>query len=165
MKLIKIIAVLLLTTIPAMAQQKKQFTLDDLIYGGSNYWNLTPDNMYATWWGDILVKTQVDNVSIISNQKGETIEPQLLFTSSKVNSVLNDGERVGNLMLATFPYSDKTQVMIPTNKGKVLYDWEKNEVVWKSDRLADASSEENGKNIDEHGFRARLESFCSHSKW
>ena len=83
MKLIKIMAAaLLLTTIPAMAQQKKQFTLDDLVPGGSGFWNLYPQYMYATWWGDLLVKTEVEKASVISNQKGETIEPQTLFTAA-----------------------------------------------------------------------------------
>ena len=55
MKLIRIIATaLLLTTIPAMAQEKKQFTLDDLIYGGSNFWSLYPEKCMplggATCW-------------------------------------------------------------------------------------------------------------------
>lgn len=142
MKLIRIIATaLLLTTIPAMAQEKKQFTLDDLIYGGSNFWSLYPEKMYAAWWGDLLVKTEVDKASVISNQKGETIEPQTLFTAGEVNSALTD-ERVGNLMLATFPYPDKTQAMLPTSKGNVVYDWEKKEVVWRTSRLEGASDEE-----------------------
>ena len=33
---------LLLLMTPVTAQNKKSFTLDDLMWGGSNYWNLQP---------------------------------------------------------------------------------------------------------------------------
>ena len=32
--------------------QKKLFTLEDLNFGGTNYHNLQPKNMFLTWWGD-----------------------------------------------------------------------------------------------------------------
>ena len=31
--------------------QDKLFTLEDLNYGGTNFYNLQPDNRYYEWWG------------------------------------------------------------------------------------------------------------------
>lgn len=42
---------LLLLTGTLMGQTKKSFTLDDLMWGGSNYWNLQPKNLYTAFWG------------------------------------------------------------------------------------------------------------------
>ena len=41
-------------------QGKKSFTLDDLMWAGKNYWNLQPKNIYASFWGDCLVETEVE---------------------------------------------------------------------------------------------------------
>ena len=37
---------LLLIAFPAMAQQKS-FTLDDLMWGGKNYWNIMPRSTFT----------------------------------------------------------------------------------------------------------------------
>jgi len=41
---------LLLMAIPNTAQTKKTFTLDDLLSGGCNFWNLQPANLHTEWW-------------------------------------------------------------------------------------------------------------------
>ena len=38
-----------------MKAQDKLFTLEDLNFGGTNYRNLQPKNMWLTWWGDQLM--------------------------------------------------------------------------------------------------------------
>ena len=40
--------------------QEKEFTLEDLNYGGTNYRNMVPRNMYTTWWGDKMVLQDLD---------------------------------------------------------------------------------------------------------
>ncbi len=47
-------SVLLAAVAPVMAQ--KEFTLEDLNYGGTNYRNMVPQNQYYTWWGDQFVR-------------------------------------------------------------------------------------------------------------
>ena len=47
-----IVATISMTT---AAQELKQFTLEDLNFGGTNYRNMVPKNMYLTWWGDKLM--------------------------------------------------------------------------------------------------------------
>ena len=54
MKKIKLLILLLtLSLLPMTAQ--RLFTLEDLNYGGNNYYNLLPKNLYTTWWGDQLM--------------------------------------------------------------------------------------------------------------
>ncbi len=45
-------ALIVLSMLPAMTMhaQLKQFTLEDLNFGGNNYYNMSPKNMYITWW-------------------------------------------------------------------------------------------------------------------
>ena len=40
--------------------QDKQFTLEDLNFGGYNYRNMVPKAQYHTWWGDQLVRLDVE---------------------------------------------------------------------------------------------------------
>ena len=53
MKFRLLAATICLISLPAMAQQKKQFTLDELM--GSKYWSIRPYPLFAEWWGDQLV--------------------------------------------------------------------------------------------------------------
>ena len=49
-----------------LAQEKKAFTLEDVIPGGSNYYNLVPKNMSGLkWWGDVCIRTDVDDIKTI----------------------------------------------------------------------------------------------------
>ena len=67
------------TTTDTTANSLRLFTLEDLNYGGNNYWNLTPENKYTTWWGDKLVRTDVEECYLVDTQTGEE---RLLFTLS-----------------------------------------------------------------------------------
>ena len=59
-------------TVTLCAQEKKAFTLDDVIPGGSNYFNLTPQNLPGLqWWGDVCVRADVDDIRQIDNRTGE----------------------------------------------------------------------------------------------
>ena len=51
-KLINLIALLIMASSVTWAQDKKSFTLEDLMPGGNNYYNLLPQNLYGLqWWG------------------------------------------------------------------------------------------------------------------
>ena len=51
--------ILYLSPLQSMAQDKL-FTLEDLNFGGTNYRNLQPKNLWLTWWGD-----QLDRKSVV----------------------------------------------------------------------------------------------------
>ena len=126
-------AMCLLLPITGMAQTKKSFTLDDLMWGGSNYWNLQPKNIFTAWWGDQLLETDVEEVKTYFNAKGKLEKKRkVLFTDDDVNIVLEEATqgKVRNLAYAKFPYADQTVALLSTNKIKFLYDWKEKKVVW-----------------------------------
>ena len=65
---------LLLLTGTLMGQTKKSFTLDDLMWGGSNYWNLQPKNLYTAFWGPKLLQLEVDAVKTCTDEQGKRVK-------------------------------------------------------------------------------------------
>ena len=73
------------------AQEKKAFTLNDVIPGGSNYFNLTPENMPGLqWWEDVCVRADVEDIKRINNRTGEE---SVIVTLEEVNEALQNGEK------------------------------------------------------------------------
>lgn len=124
-----------------MAQDKKSFTLDDLMWGGANYWNLQPKNIYTAWWGDRLLQTDADDVQTFYNEKGKAEKPAVLFTEADVNACLNHEQqgKVYNLMNARFPYADSTLAFLQTGKVNLLYNWKEKKIAWSAPRTAGSS--------------------------
>ena len=118
----------------AMAQTLQKPTLDDLMWGGTNYWNLQPRQPYTAWWGDALVQTNVKEVSLLLTHKGKSVRPsqQTLFDLQAVNTAIDTTRfgKVYNLIGTTFPEGNKTIAKITTPKGIIAYDWKKKTIVW-----------------------------------
>jgi len=111
--------------------QKKLFTLEDLNFGGTNYHNLQPKNMFLTWWGDQLVQTDVEECHLIDAKTGKKT---LLFTLDDINKWANSDDSVRyvrHLMNATFPYPDKPLVAVGNRKAFILVDFKAHQVVWE----------------------------------
>ena len=113
----------------ATAQQLKQFTLEDLNFGGNNYRNMTPKNMFLSWWGD---KPIVHDVECLESLDMKTGKRDTLLNIEDVNALL-DGDKVYHLLNAYCPYADKTEVMLMGKKSILLYDFGQKKVVWKID--------------------------------
>ena len=112
------------------AQDKKLFTLEDLNFGGTNYANLRPQNMWLTWWGEKLIETGVDECKVIDTKTGKK---QVLFTLDDINKMAgsDDDKYVRHLMNATFPYPDKPIVAVGNRRAFILVDFEKKQIVWQ----------------------------------
>ncbi|MBO4905989.1 MAG: DPP IV N-terminal domain-containing protein [Bacteroidaceae bacterium] len=100
--------ILCLMAITTVMAQQKTLTLNDVMSGGSNYWNLQPEYIYATWWGNTAVETTVDKAVVITDQGGRG---RTLFTTDEVNTW------VGETVLRSchnieFPYPDQPLVRI-----------------------------------------------------
>ena len=56
-----------------VAAQKgdKSFTLEDLNFGGNNYRNMVAKNRWCTWWGDELVRQDIDACYLVNKKKGK----------------------------------------------------------------------------------------------
>ena len=129
---IKSILVVMTMTLSAttMSAQNKLFTLEDLNFGGTNYANLRPQNMWLTWWGEKLVQTDVEECYAIDTKTGKKTK---LFTLDEVNTWAgsNDETYVRHLMNATFPYPDQPLVMLGNMKAVILLDFNAKKIVWQ----------------------------------
>lgn len=123
------LAMMLTITSAMTAQDKKRFTLDDLLPGGSTFYSLYPKTAYLTWWGDKCIELDVDECSTVDSKTGKKT---VLFSTEKINSILEkaDAGKVHHLYEAVFPYADKTLVKVSTPKSDMLVDWEKGTVEW-----------------------------------
>jgi len=120
----------------AMAQNK-QFTLEELNYGGKNYRQTVPETRYLTWRGDELVRTEAEYCSVIDKKTGAE---KNLFTLADIQALTNSDEhnQMRHLYNAAFPYPDKTVVMLINGKERMLIDWAKKELLLKIDREGEA---------------------------
>ena len=83
---------LILLLMPAVTiYSQKAYTLEDVIPGGSNYFNLRPKNIPGLqWWGNVCVRADVENISKVDIKNGkETV----LVTLDEVNGALQNGEK------------------------------------------------------------------------
>ena len=103
-----------------MAQ--KQFTLEELNFGGKNYRQFVPENRYTTWWGDELIRTEANQCSVINKKTGKE---RILFTLDEINkyAVSDCSSQVKNLFSASFPYPNKSLVLLRNGANMSLYNW------------------------------------------
>ena len=130
-KKIKSLLILIALALPMTAQEQKLFTLEDLNFGGTNYHNMQPENMWLTWWGDQLVQTDVEECNLIDTKTGKK---KLLFTLDDINrwAESDDSVRyVRHLTNATFPYPDKPLVAVGNRKAYILVDFKAKKMVWQ----------------------------------
>ena len=116
-------------TMNVMAQEKKSFTLEDLMPGGNNYFNLQPKNLYGLkWWGDMCINADIEDVKTIHPANGKE---KVLITLEETNDLLSTGKlgKIHHFYNASFPYAEKL-MLVNTTTHKVLIDWEKKEIVW-----------------------------------
>ena len=125
---IKHLLIIALVTLSLPMAAQKLFSLEDLNFGGSNYHNMQPENKWLTWWGDELIRTDVDECYLIDKKTGKETR---LFTLDEVNKWANSDEDVRHLMNATFPYPDQPLVALGNKKSFLLLDFKKHEIVWQ----------------------------------
>ena len=119
----------ILSTMNVMAQNK-QFTLEDLNFGGTNYHNMIPEYRNLTWWGDQLVRRNPEDCKLVDKTNGKET---LLFTAEQINkwAATTEETKIRNLGSASFPYADKSLVLLKGKKERMLVDFKKKSVVWK----------------------------------
>lgn len=126
------------------AQEKKTFTLNDVIPGGDNYFNLVPKSMPGLqWWGDICVRTDIENIKKIDTKSGKE---SILVTLEEVNEALKNGKMpykltghikpLRTLMAASLPWGDRNVITFtqyddrtPGQKDMIWYDFSKKKIV------------------------------------
>ena len=125
-------ALLTLGTLSTIAQEStpmKEFTLEDLNFGGTNYRNMIPQNRRLTWWGDQLVRLETKECYLVDKKTGkETV----FFTVDDVNEWMGGTPDNGlrSLGSARFPYADQSVVLLNYGGERCLIDFEQKKQVW-----------------------------------
>ena len=132
-RLVRLARLVILVTLAApttMTAQNKLFTLEDLNFGGTNYGNMQPKNLWLTWWGDQLIQTDVEECYTIDVKTGKKAK---LFTLDDINkwAESDDVKYVRHLMNAKFPYPDKAIVQVGNRKAVILVDFKQQKIVWQ----------------------------------
>ena len=112
---------LTLSYLPMTAQEKKFFTLEDLNYGGINARKFLPENLWLTWWGDQLMYLEAE--------EGGTIDAK--GNRSSLFLLKDVGEEWHSAYGASYPYPNETLVMLQNSRQRILYDWQKKQIVWQ----------------------------------
>ena len=118
----------LLASLTVGAQQLKEFTLEDLNFGGHNYYNMIPQSRYCTWWGDQLVRLEGDACYLVNKTNGKETK---LFDKSEVNQWIAPTRsiKVNSLGGAQFPYADKSVVVLRDGANIYTVDFKKHSLV------------------------------------
>ena len=129
MKRIKLL-LFLLSLMSSMSAQDKLFTLEELNFGGKDYHRLQHENKWLTWWGDELIRTDVEECYLVDKKTGKETK---LFTLDEVNRWLKSDDmfHVRVLSSASFPYPDQPLVALGNKKSFLLLNFKTHEVVWQ----------------------------------
>lgn len=123
---IKLCLSLILVAVIAMAQNnKKEFSLHDLIPGGETFYQNQPQNMYLTWWGDECIETTPEVCYIVNKTTGKK---QTLVQLSDINewmkasSLCASCKPIRSAHYIQFPYANKSIVRFyaSSNDGKSM---------------------------------------------
>ncbi len=110
---------------------KKLFTLDDLLPGGSTYYESSvPENRYYGWWGSHCIHLGLEQCAEIDAETGK--EDHALFRLDDINRALRQAglTAIHHLMDTTFPYDQEPLALIQTTHHRALVDWQQQQVVW-----------------------------------
>ena len=103
------------------AQEKKSYTLEDVIPGGNNYANLRPKNITGLqWWGDVCIRADVETINEVDIKTGkETV----LVTLDEVNEALQSGEKPYKLDFKIKPLRTLDSASMPWKDRKTIAEW------------------------------------------
>ena len=119
--LLILFSLLTLPYLPMTAQEEKLFTLEDLNFGGNNYRNMLPKNLWLTWWGDQLMYQDAEEGGMLETNG----ERKAFFTLKDV------GTDFHSAFSAQYPYADQTVVLLKNSKQRILYDWKQKKTIWQ----------------------------------
>ncbi len=127
---IKTLLLFLILSLNMSAQEKQLFTLEELNYGGNRYHTIQPQNKWYAWWGDELIRTDVEECWLVDKRTGKETR---LFTLDEVNKWLksDDMYHVRALYYTTFPYPDQPWVALGNKKSFLLLNFKTHEIVWQ----------------------------------
>lgn len=122
-KALRVLTLLALITLSTTLMAQKQFTLEDLNFGGTNYKNMTPGDRTLLWWGDRLVHVEASACYTVNPSNGKE---SLLLTAADLNGSIEaaGGDETATLQGAvSFPYPDQPLALVTGTKAYTLYNF------------------------------------------
>ena len=132
---VSLVTMMAISTVNTQAQgvvpaQKgdKTFTLEDLNFGGNNYRNMVAKNRWCTWWGDQLVRQDVDACYLVNKTNGKETK---LFGINDINQWIAPTKdvKVRALYNAQFPFAGKSIVMVSNGSKTYTVDFKKHRLM------------------------------------
>ena len=132
---VSLVTMMAISTVNTQAQgvvpaQKgdKTFTLEDLNFGGNNYRNMVAKNRWCTWWGDQLVRQDVDACYLVNKTNGKETK---LFGINDINQWIAPTKdvKVRALYNAQFPFAGKNIVMVSNGSKTYTVDFKKHRLM------------------------------------
>ncbi len=108
--------------VASASAQLKQFTLDDLLGGGENYWKLRPENVYTSWWGSIPLKITPEGVCNLATGRE-------ILTVEQVNKSFSEKVVFSGHSFA-FPKDDEPVVMFTKGLRRILFDFHSSRILF-----------------------------------
>ena len=126
---------------------EKTFTLEDLNFGGNNYRNMVAKNRWCTWWGNELVRQDVDACYLVNKTTGKETK---LFGINDINQWIAPTKdiKVRALYNAIFPFAGKSIVMVSNGSKTYTIDFKKHKLLSEMDfadgeNLLEANAQQN----------------------
>ena len=139
-RILNLLAIIFMATSAMMAQDKKSFTLEDLMPGGNNYYNLQPKNIQGlSWWGDMVLKGEIEELKAMNPANGKEIS---LVTLQEVNDLLASKElgKIHHFYSIAMPYEQKW-LLVNTRKHRILIDLDTKQIAWNQEIPAKADNQ------------------------
>ena len=139
-RILYLLAIIFMATSAMTAQDKKSFTLEDLMPGGNNYYNLQPKNIQGLgWWGDMVLKGDIEELKAFNPANGKEVS---LVTLQDVNDLLAAKElgKMHHFYSIAMPYEQKW-LLVNTHKHRVLVDLDAKEIIWNQPVPAKATNQ------------------------
>ena len=103
------------------AAAQKLLTLEDVMWSGNNYYNLTPENKYTAWWGNQALETTADEVRDLKT--GKTI-----VTVEQVNKCFPEKIAFCGHNFS-FPLSNEPVVMLTKGQRRAMLNFHTGQVL------------------------------------
>ena len=152
----------------------KTFTLEDLNFGGNNYRNMVAKNRWCTWWGDQLVRQDVDACYLVNKTNGKETK---LFGINDINQWIAPTKdvKVRALYNVRFPFAGKSIVMVSNGSKTYTVDFRKHRLIselefQEGEDLLEANTQQNafaylkGSNLYVRTFNAAPENAMTKEK-
>lgn len=119
-----------------MAQEKKSFTLEELLPGGANYFNMIPQNLYGLqWWGDVAIHADIHTIKSIHPTTGkETIIATLdeineaIVSTNKPFEPTHELKQLHQLRGVKFPWADQSVCTFQQSNYLVYYNFKEKRI-------------------------------------